>query len=227
MSGESASPPCMAGATVFSGDPADFDQVRRWRDGERQRLCAERKAIPPALREQMSARLAGHLERFLGGLGVGLRGLVVGGYWPIKAEPDLRGWLGGLREQGAVLSLPVPESPPQPMTFRRWDADRRLERGFGNIPVPPADAPQVKPALLLAPVIGWDDAGFRLGYGAGYFDRTLAALAEPPLTVGLGWQGARIASIVPQRHDVAMHAILTEDGVQVARRPLPLPRGWA
>ena len=230
MSGDPASPPCLAGTAGgvrFSGDPADFDQVRRWRDAERERLRAERKAMPVATREAGTEALAGHLDRFLSDQEIDPKGLVVGSYWPIKAEPDLRDWFARLRARGAVMALPVPVSPPQPMTFRLWQDGAKLEKGFGNIPVPPEDAPRVTPGMVFAPLIGWDDAGYRLGYGAGYFDRTLAALTDIPLVLGVGWQTARIATVVPQRHDVPMHAILTEDGLQVLRRPLPLARGWA
>jgi 5-formyltetrahydrofolate cyclo-ligase len=88
--------------------------------------------------------------------------------------------------------------------------------GFWKIPVP-ADGPAVVPNLTLAPLVGWDPAGFRLGYGGGYFDRTLAVLSPRPMTIGIGLQSARLANIFPQPHDIALDVILTEAGVQFER----------
>ena len=88
-----------------------------------------------------------------------------------------------------------------------------MVQGFWKIPVP-ADGPEVVPDLTLAPVVGWDPAGFRLGYGGGYFDRTLAVLSPRPMTIGIGLQSARLATIFPQPHDIALDVILTEAGVQ-------------
>lgn len=226
---EAASSPCRmgrdGGARPFEGDAADFAQVRRWRQAERERLRAERAALPKEMRDQATAALAGHLSALLAE--TPLSGRVIAAYWPIQNEPDLKGWFDGLRNAGAILALPVPVSPPQPMTFRLWEAGARLVRGFGGIPVPPDGTREVTPGVLLAPLIGWDDAGYRLGYGAGYFDRTLAALTEAPLVIGLGYQSARLPTIVPQRHDVPMHVIATECGIQMRRAPLPSARGWA
>lgn len=224
------SSPCAAdtaGARPFEGDPQDFAQVRRWRNAERDRLRADRKALPGPARAAVTQAVIRHLDAFFTDHVPNLTGRVISGYWPIKNEPDLRDWFAGLRGKGAVIALPVPVSPPQPMTFRLWLPEVKLVPGFGNIPVPPEDAPQVTPGILFAPLIGWDDKGFRLGYGAGYFDRTLAGFTEPALALGVGYQSARIPTIVPQRHDVPMHAILTEAGVQVLRPPLPMTAGWA
>lgn len=230
MTGGATSSPCRMGqehgaARPFMGDPSDFAQVRRWRDAERDRLRAERNAMSNTARDQATAALAGHLHSLL--CAGPLSGRVIAAYWPIQNEPDLKPWFDRLRGAGAILALPVPVSPPQPMTFRRWDAGARLVRGFGGIPVPPAGTPEVTPGVVLSPLIGWDDAGYRLGYGAGYFDRTLAALSDAPLAIGLGYQSARLPDIIPQRHDVPMHVIMTECGIQVRRPPLPSAMGWA
>lgn len=223
-----ASSPCLAeqaGARPFDGDASDFAQVRRWREAERARLRALRDAMPAPARAAAATAVAGHLDAFLHAEGIEPAGRILAVYWPVKAEPDLADWFARMRRRGAVLALPVPDRPPQPMTFRRWDDGAWLERGFGNIPVPAPDAPHVAPDVMLAPLIGWDDAGYRLGFGAGYFDRTLAALADPPVVIGVGYQSARLPSILPQPHDVPMQAILTETGLQVTRGALPSARG--
>lgn len=97
-----------------------------------------------------------------------------------------------------------------------------MVRGRWGIPVPPEEAGRLTPEVALAPLIGWDSEGFRLGYGRGYFDRTPAALAPRPLVIGVGLQSARLETIVPQPHDIPVTAIVTEAGVQVSvPRPLP------
>ena len=89
----------------------------------------------------------------------------------------------------------------------------KMERGFWNIPVPVA-GPEVAPDILLAPVVGFDDAGYRLGHGGGYFDRTLAAREPRPRAIGVGLASARLATIHPQPHDIPMQAIVTEAEVR-------------
>lgn len=89
-----------------------------------------------------------------------------------------------------------------------------MVRGDWNIPVPPPEAEAVVPEIALAPVMGWTEGAYRLGYGGGYFDRTLAALSPRPFTIGIGLQAARLATIYPQPHDIRLEVILTEDGVQ-------------
>ena len=92
-----------------------------------------------------------------------------------------------------------------------------MVQGFWKIPVP-AEGPEVVPDVALAPVVGWDAAGFRLGYGGGYFDRTLAALDPPAFAIGVGLDAARVPTIFPQPHDIAMDAIVTETGLQISPR---------
>jgi 5-formyltetrahydrofolate cyclo-ligase len=214
---EVSSPVCFAPAEV---SPAD---VALWRRAERERLRALRLQMSVAARGRVDAALSRHLEGLLGG---DLRGTVISGYWPIKGEPDLRAWLRALLGRGAVVALPVVVERGAPLVFRRWEPGMAMERGMWNIPVPPAAAEAVLPQVALAPLVGWDAAGYRLGYGGGYFDRTLAALTPRPRVIGVGLQGAQLATIHPQPHDVAMDVIVTEAGVQVgAHAPLaPQPR---
>jgi 5,10-methenyltetrahydrofolate synthetase len=94
-----------------------------------------------------------------------------------------------------------------------------MVRGDWNIPVPPPEADVLVPAISLAPVVGWTDGAFRLGYGGGYFDRTLAALSPRPFTIGIGLQSARLTTIYPQPHDIVLNAILTEVGLQAEAAP--------
>jgi 5,10-methenyltetrahydrofolate synthetase len=106
------------------------------------------------------------------------------------------------------------------MVFRLWTPDSRMERGIWNIPVP-ADTPSVTPYVVIAPLVGFDRSCFRLGYGGGYFDRTLAGFPERPVTVGVGYSVSELPSILPQAHDVPMHMIVTESAVLERGAPCP------
>lgn len=216
--GTYASPPCMAAEV----DPAYFDplgvdpeqahDVARWRRAERARLAGLREGLNQAGRAQVSGRIAGHLGRVLGDRGV-RRGCVLSGYWPIKGEPDLRPALADLHRAGVTIALPVVETRAAPLVFRRWTPETKLVRGDWNIPVPPPEADELTLEVALAPCLGWDGACFRLGWGGGYFDRTLAALVPRPLTIGIALSAACLPTIFPQPHDIPLDLILTEDGV--------------
>ncbi len=214
-----ASPPCLA----HEIDPAYFDplevdpvqarDVARWRKAERVRLLAERVALPVSVRKDAAERITPHLEAVIRAQFGRIEGLTISAWWPIKAELNLRHWLEDLVARGATVALPVVVTPGTPLVFRPWTPDCHMVQGFWKIPVP-ADGPDVLPDVTLAPLVGWDAAGFRLGYGGGYFDRTLAALAPRPYAIGVGLQSAQVQTIFPQPHDIAMDAIVTEAGLR-------------
>jgi 5-formyltetrahydrofolate cyclo-ligase len=210
-----ASPPCFV-AEFDAGfvDSQQAQDVARWRKAERQRLRAERDAMSVADRAEKSRAIREHLARYLESRFGDMAGRVFSGYWPIKGEPDLRPVLADLHEAGATVALPLVEVKAAPLVFRRWTPETKMVRGDWNIPVPPPEVAVVVPEISLAPVVGWTDEGFRLGYGGGYFDRTLAALSPRPFTIGIGLRSARLTTIFPQPHDIPLDAILTEDGVQ-------------
>jgi len=215
-----ASPPCMADEVApdyfdpLAVDPEQARDVARWRRAERTRLRAERDAMTVAARHTAGTAIATQLRTLLANCFAGATGRILSAYWPIKGEPDLRPLMGELHEAGATVALPVVEMKAAPLVFRRWTPGTRMVRGDWNIPVPPPDADQLTPEVVLAPLVGWDGEGFRLGYGGGYFDRTLAVLAPRPFTIGIGFQSARLATIYAQRHDIALDMILTEAGIQ-------------
>lgn len=218
-----ASPPCLAAEV----DPAYFDplgvdpeqarDVARWRRSERIRLARLRAALGQAGRARVSARISDALPGVLTARGAG-PGAVLSGYWPIKGEPDLRPALTGLHCAGFIIALPVVAQRAAPLVFRRWAPGTKMLRGDWNIPVPPPDADPLRPDICLAPCLGWSDEGYRLGWGGGYFDRTLAVLAPRPLTIGIALSAARLPTIYPQPHDIPLDLILTEGGV-AAERP--------
>jgi 5,10-methenyltetrahydrofolate synthetase len=212
-----ASPACFAHeidpcyVNPLAVDPQQASDVARWRRVERARLLTARAALPTQTRQTAARAIADHLDQLLADRFVTLNGLTISAWWPIKAELDLRFWLAGLAARGARAALPIVATRAAPLIFRLWTPETRMERGFWNIPVP-AEGPTVVPDITLSPVVGWDAAGYRLGYGGGYFDRTLAALAPRPLAIGVGLCAARIATVFPQPHDIAMQVIVTETG---------------
>lgn len=204
--------PSLPGA---AGAPAPRD-VAAWRQGERARLAGVRDRLGQAGRARASAQIAGHLARVLAARGVG-QGRVLAGYWPIRSEPDLRPLLAELHRAGVIIALPVVETRAAPLVFRRWTPETRMIRGDWNIPVPPAEADLLTPEVTLAPCLGWDPGCFRLGWGGGYFDRTLAALAPAPLAIGVALSAARMPTIHPQPHDIPLDLVVTEVGVSAER----------
>ncbi len=135
-------------------------------------------------------------------------GRVVSLYWPFRGEPDLRPWMASLAARGGVPALPVVVAKAQPLVFRAYRPGDPLEKGVWNIPVPAAGAP-VQPGVVIAPLVGVDPGNYRLGYGGGFFDRTLAAMPDKPLVIGVGYDLQRIATIHPQPHDIPMDQVVT------------------
>lgn len=178
--------------------------VAAWRAAERKRLIALRLAIPAAERAE-HARL---VARDLDWLVPRAAGAVVSLYWPFRGEPDLRPVMHSVRAAGLRAALPVVVAKGQALVFREWTPETRFERGVLNIPFP-VDGDLVTPTVVVAPLVGFDPEGYRLGYGGGFFDRTLAAMATPPLVIGVGHRLQEIATIHPQPHDIPMDWIVT------------------
>lgn len=214
-----SSPPCSAAEIApdyfdpLGVDPGQARDVARWRKAERSRLRAERGALSVVERQAAGAALAGHLRQLLQERFGGAKCRVFSAYWPIKGEPDLRPLMAELHGVGVQVALPLVETKAAPLTFRLWTPETQMVRGDWNIPVPPPEAPVVTPEITLAPLVGWSSDGYRLGYGGGYFDRTLAALKPRPFTIGIGFASARLATIYPQPHDIPLDIILTEAGI--------------
>ena len=216
--GRFASPPCYAAEIApdyfdpLAVDPEQARDVARWRKSERTRLRAERMALSVANRKAVGEALTEHLRNILQHRFGGAQGMVFSAYWPIKGEPDLRPLMKELHDSGVIVALPVVETKASPLVFRRWTPETRMVRGDWNIPVPPPDVPVVMPAIALAPLVGWTVDGYRLGYGGGYFDRTLGATAPKPFVIGIGYDGACLKTIFPQPHDIPLDLIVTEAG---------------
>jgi 5-formyltetrahydrofolate cyclo-ligase len=183
------------------------DDVKAWRKAERKRLIAARNSLDAATRELYRQRIDAHLERAFPGLAAARLAFC----WPIGGEYDARRLVDTLRARGAVTALPVVVGPGQPLLFREWHPGVALAAGPLGIPYPEDSAP-VAPTAALLPMLGWDEAGYRLGYGGGFFDRTLASLAKKPVTIGVSYELARLQTIQPQSWDVPMDWVVTERG---------------
>lgn len=195
---------------LVAGQPVDPDTARdvaRFRRAERVRLVEARRTLPGPERASMTGRLA----EALAGLVLPEPGLKVAVYWPIRGEPDLRGWMADLDAGGASVLLPVVVEKNAPLVFRRWAPGCRMERGIWNIPVP-AEGAAERPDVVVSPLVGVDDAGFRLGNGGGYYDRTLAALDPLPLVIGVGFDICRMPTIFPMPWDIPMQIVVLGDG---------------
>jgi len=185
-------------------------KVAAWRREQRSILLAARAGLPSDTRQRATGTVAARLDEIVESRDARTIGL----YWPIKREINLLPWAEALARRRAVtLCLPVVVTRKAPLEYWRWRQGEALDRGFWDIPVPAKRDP-VTPDLMLAPLVGFDRANFRLGYGGGYFDRTLAALeaSHPPrpFVIGIGYGFSALESIFPEPHDIPMDAVLTE-----------------
>ena len=184
------------------------DEVKRWRRAQRERLLALRQAMPPAERHRLGERIEAALRDLLAD-----RPGTLGVYWPFRGEFDPRPLVEAVVATGRLVALPVVVDKKGPLEYRAWRPGEALVDGVWNIPVP-EKREIVVPAIMLAPLVGFDPACYRLGYGGGYFDRTLAALQPRPLAVGVGFEMQALATIYPQPFDVPMDLVVTETGVR-------------
>ncbi|MGP1276589.1 MAG: 5-formyltetrahydrofolate cyclo-ligase [Caulobacterales bacterium] len=145
---------------------------------------------------------------------------VVSGYWPVRGEIDPRPLMETFLLEQAQLALPVVIAKDAPLQFRAWTPGDGLEKGAFGIDVPEARKPVLVPSLVLVPLAAFDDRCHRLGYGGGFYDRTLSALrtAGPVIAVGLAYEGQRVGRISAGRHDVALDYVVTEQRCYRAAR---------
>ena len=184
------------------------EQLKPWRKAERTRLIAARVALDHATLERYRRAMDAHLERAFPGLASAKLAFC----WPVKGEYDARHLVKTLRERGALTALPVVVAPKQPLIFREWHPGVEMASGPLDIPYP-AHSPEVLPEAVLLPMNGWDAAGFRLGYGGGFFDRTLASLPKKPAVIGVAYEMAKMPTIHPQDWDIPVDWVVTERGV--------------
>ncbi len=183
-------------------DPAE---VKAWRRAQRQRLLALRTGTAPAERRLWGQGIEARLHTALSDR----PGIMLGVYWPFQAEFDPRPLIDRLIAEGCSVALPVVIDRKGPLEYWAWRPGEKLVDGVWDIPIP-EKRDIVIPQAVLAPLVGFDRECYRLGYGGGYFDRTLAALSPRPLAIGVGFEFAFLETIHPQPHDIPMDLIVTE-----------------
>ncbi len=139
---------------------------------------------------------------------------VVSGFYPYRSELDLRPLMSRLAGEGWTTALPIVLKAGKPLLFRAWVPGEATEPGAWDIPVPSPSAATVEPDVMLVPLLAFDRSGYRLGYGGGYYDRTIEMFrAQRPLTaVGVAFAAQEVEDVVRGVHDQPLDWVLTETG---------------
>lgn len=181
---------------------------REWRKHRRTELMTRRESVSEAEHRCWSTAITRSLEQGF----PSLQNSVVGFCWPHRGEYDPRPAMDYFGERGATLALPEIVNKHEALYFRKWWREAPMKIGAYDIPVPDNTDP-VTVGAVITPMIGFDQQGFRLGYGGGYFDRTLVAIVPRPLAIGVAFEMLRLDSVHPQPHDIPMDFIVTEAGI--------------
>ncbi|MBV7485523.1 5-formyltetrahydrofolate cyclo-ligase [Bordetella sp. BOR01] len=188
----------------------------------RTRLRQARAELPEAQRSRGGLLMRGRLYTWLNAVreqaakhGTPAPGSVAA-FWPLDHEPDLRPLLEQWVQAGVAVALPAIRAAGAPLEFRAWTPGDTLSAGLYNVQEPAADRPALRPDVILVPTLGYTVQADRLGYGGGYYDRTLADLRQAGhdfTAIGVAWnEGLLDADYQPAAHDVRLDAILTPDG---------------
>jgi 5,10-methenyltetrahydrofolate synthetase len=188
-----------------------WDEIKVWRKSLRAELIARRAATPDTRRKEWNERITQHLVAAF----EMPPDTVVGYCWPYKGEFDARYAIRHWRERGAAAALPEVVASKTPLQFRRWWPGSPMKPGVYDIPVPDGTEILV-PDVAIVPMNAFDACGFRLGYGGGFFDRTLEALASRVVAIGVSYETLRVPTIRPQPHDLPMDFVVTEAGIHAA-----------
>lgn len=182
-----------------------------------ERKCALRSALRRA--RQLTVSTLAQNEALARQIAIllGVRAFsTMGFYWPLTGEFDIReivsAWLAG--DTGRRAALPVIRQPRMPLEFHAWTPGAPMRAGHHGIPEPLAEE-RVIPDVLLIPCVGFDNDGYRLGYGGGYYDRTLAAWPadQLPVTVGIAYETCRVEVLPRDTHDLPLDCVVTDGGV--------------
>ena len=180
----------------------------------RREAIAHRDAFPPAER-QLAAETIAARE-----LPVAVAsGTIVSGYFPMKSEISPIPLLHKLAARGAQLALPVVAGKGKPLIMRAWGLGEPLVAGVWGIREPGPEAPEVEPDILIVPLLAFDRHGHRIGYGAGYYDLTIAKLRakKPVVAAGIALAAQEIAAVPTTPSDVRLDLVLTEREVIACR----------
>jgi len=185
----------------MQGSPAATDKVEL-----RRQALARREALPAAERAAAAELIAAR------GLPVPVEGAIVSGFMPIKSEINPLPLMRKLAAAGARLALPVVAGAGRPLVMRGWAFGEPLTAGVWGIRQPPPEAPVVAPDIMLVPLLAFDRFGHRIGYGAGYYDLTIAALraGKPIIAAGIAFAAQEIAAVPATPRDARLDLVLTE-----------------
>jgi 5,10-methenyltetrahydrofolate synthetase len=188
------------------------DDIRNHRALMRARALSARAAAPAVKYTAWEAAIETHLDRLIAQLAPRTLAFC----WPYRAEPDLRAWVAAWLngDTNRVAALPVVVEQNAPLAFCCWRPGVELARDRYGI-LYPASGEMIVPELVLVPLNAFDARGYRLGYGSGYFDRTLAVIR--PITIGVGFELGREVDILPQAHDQPLDWLVTEAGAVQAQ----------
>lgn len=186
----------------------NWKDISAWRKAQREHWITWRGAVAETQRHAWGERMTSMLCAML----PAAQQMVIGFCWPFKAEFDARFAVHHWREQGAMAALPEVTAKGQPLRFSQWWPGAPMTRGVYDIPIPDG-TPTVLPDIAIVPMNAFDARGYRLGYGGGYFDRTLAALERRVVAIGVTWEACQLKTIFPQAHDIAMDFVVTEAGI--------------
>ena len=177
----------------------------------RKKLIEDRTALPADYAKMAAQSLKTHVRDYLGDVG----GIVVACYMPFRGEIDTIPVVESILNNNGIIAMPSVDRSSKHMIFRQWSPGDPTVRNSHGIEEPVAEARTLVPNILLLPLVGFDEAGFRLGYGGGYYDRALARLRAMPLklrAVGLAYAMQQVASLPYEAHDARLDAVVTERG---------------
>ena len=186
------------------------DKIEEAKAALRIKAHAARAALPQADRADAALAVRQH---FFESITLNA-GDIVAAYWRIRDELDCQPILVRLMDSNQTVVLPVVLGPDEPLDLRVWEQGASLyEAGFGTL-APSELAPKAEPDIVIMPLLGFDKMGTRLGYGGGYYDRTLAKMRKKPMLVGLAFAAQELDAIPREAHDVPLDAIVTEAGMR-------------
>jgi len=188
-----------------TADIADAKAVMR-------KQAAKNRAQLAALDPTGADRLAKHLPHLIERFGNG----AYAAYLPIRSELSPLPLVKGLAESGLVTAMPITPEPGMPLSFHQWAPGMPLDSGPYGTQQPPVANPLVTPTVILAPMLAFDDGCWRLGYGGGFYDRSLAALrgsGHVVTAIGIAYGDQRVAAVPTGPYDMALDAVLTPEGL--------------
>ena len=188
---------------------SELSENQAWKRSTRLACMERRTKLPDQVRREYADCINEHLNA---AVIPEVAGLVVGFCWPYKSEFDVRFAIRELRNRGSRAALPVVVGKGRPLEFHEWWPGAPMVPGVYDIPIPDGTS-RLDPDVVFVPMNAFDQNGYRLGYGGGFFDRTLASISPQPIAIGIAHDEFRLPTIRPNKYDLPMDIIVTETGV--------------